>query len=127
MTDEEMAEMYVVTLLDKNNSEFNKFLDKNLCDLELNKKQAGALLRIIKGVGFCSFLAGLKADRPEWHKVADGDLPNTEREVLIFMWGSYYLGHYKQYDGEDRSWHFEDFDEESEQVIAWCEIPTFKE
>ena len=71
--------------------------------------------------------AGLKAGRPQWHKVADGDLPNTEREVLIFMWGSYYLGHYKQYDGEDRSWHFEDFDEESEQVIAWCEIPTFKE
>ena len=71
------------------------------------------------------FLAGLKAGRPQWHKVADGDLPNTEREVLIFMWGSYYLGYYKQYDGKDSSWHFEDFDEESEQVIAWCEIPTF--
>lgn len=71
-----------------------------------------------------AFLAGLKA-QPKWHKAADGDLPNTEREVLVFMWDSYYIGYYKQYDGEDRSWHFEDFDEESEQVIAWCEIPKY--
>ena len=81
--------------------------------------------RLMLRTAFTYVIAGLKAGRPQWHKVADGDLPNTEREVLIFMWGSYYLGYYKQYDGEDRSWHFEDFDEESEQVIAWCEIPTF--
>lgn len=74
-----------------------------------------------------AYLTGLKAGKPKWHKVADGDLPDTERKVLVFMWDSYYLGYYKQYDGEDSSWHFEDFDEESEQVIAWCEIPKYTE
>ena len=49
MTDEEMAEEYVDTLLDKDDSELDKFLDENLGDLELNKKQAGTLLGIIKG------------------------------------------------------------------------------
>ena len=111
-------------LVDENESlkEHIAELEKS-CDetQELLDKQIEATYKLVEEN------AGLKAGRPQWHKVADGDLPNTEREVLIFMWGSYYLGHYKQYDGEDRSWHFEDFDEESEQVIAWCEIPTFKE
>ena len=82
MTDEEMAEEYVDTLLNKDDSELDKFLDENLGDLELNKKQAGTLLGIIKGVGICSYLAGLKASRPEWHKVADGDLPKVGVQVL---------------------------------------------
>ena len=63
MTEEEMAEEYVDTLLNKDDPELDKFLDENLGDLELNKKQAGTLLGIIKGVGICSFLAGLKAGK----------------------------------------------------------------
>lgn len=31
-----------------------------------------------------AFLAGLKAGRPKWHKVADGDLPKEENDVLVY-------------------------------------------
>jgi hypothetical protein len=78
MTDKKMAKEYVDTLLNKDDAEFDKFLDENLGDLKLTKKQAGALLGIIKGIGISSFLAGLEAGRPKWHKVADGDLPKEE-------------------------------------------------
>ena len=75
MTDKEMAEKYVDALLNKDDAEINKFLDEKLGDLQLNERQAGTLLGIIKGIGICSFLAGLKAGKLKWHKVADGDLP----------------------------------------------------
>lgn len=103
MTEEEMAEEYIKA----NNLEW---------ELECNRTSPIGEVKQ-------AFLAGLKA-QTKWHKVADGDLPNTEREVLVFMWDSYYLGYYSQ---KDSRWHFEDFDEESEQVIAWCEIPQFKD
>ena len=89
MTEEEMAEEYVDTLLNKDDSELDKLLDENLGDLELNKKQAGTLLGIIKGVGICSYLAGLKAGRPEWHKVADRDLPKENQECYFIYSNTY--------------------------------------
>lgn len=70
MTDEEMAEDYVDTLLYKDDSELDKLLYENLGDLKLTTKQAGTLIGIIKGVGICSYLAGLKEGRLKWHKEA---------------------------------------------------------
>lgn len=29
------------------------------------------------------FLAGLKAGRPQWHKVADGDLPKDDENFML--------------------------------------------
>lgn len=69
-----------------------------------------------------AYLAGLKAGRTKWYKVADGDLPKEEKEYLIYMDdgtidiqkicingnGEYYLN--------GISWSFSD-------VIAWKEIP----
>ena len=60
MTDEEKAEEYVDALLNKDDAEIDKFLDENLGDLQLNERQAGTLLGIIKGVGIYSFLEGLR-------------------------------------------------------------------
>lgn len=54
MTDEEMAEEYVTK-----NTGFNP------------KETLGKIAVRL-------FLAGLKAKRPQWHKVADGDLPSEE-------------------------------------------------
>ena len=82
------------------------------------------------------FLAGLKAGRPQWHKVADGDLPEKEDVFLIYTTKGYLLGHYEQggadgkvdYCGEPYS-DFTEYPSEEElvanEVIAWCEIPTF--
>ena len=33
------------------------------------------------------FLAGLKAGRPQWHKVADGDLPKESGKYLVCVGG----------------------------------------
>ena len=57
----------------------------------------------------------------EWHYVKDGDLPKDNKEVLVYMWDSFYIGYY------NLQWYFEDFSEESEQVTAWKEIVPPKE
>ena len=36
---------------------------------------------------FKAFLAGLKAGKPQWHKVKSGDLPPEDTKVLAFMAG----------------------------------------
>ena len=82
------------------------------------------------------FLAGLKAGRTQWHKVADGDLPEKEDVFLIYTTKGYLLGHYEQggADGETdfSGVPYSDFTEypsemtlAEDEVIAWCELPTF--
>ena len=69
------------------------------------------------------FLDGLKAGRPEWHKVADGDLPKHEVNVLVlYNVQCIDIAHYN-YDYEE--WHFSD--SIVRDVIAWCEIPKYTE
>ena len=61
MTDEEMAEEYA-----NKNVPVDTFGYRSLDDVHYDVKQA--------------YLAGLRAGRPQWHKVADGDLPKNEYE-----------------------------------------------
>lgn len=118
MTEEEIAEEYVDTLLDKDDTELDKFLDENLVGLKLNEKQAGTILGVIKGVGLCSFLAGLKAGKPQWHKVKSGDLPPEDTKVLAFMaGGEVCIAHFYRKNVWDKIGI----------VIAWCEIPQCKD
>ena len=78
-----------------------------------------------------SFLAGLNAGRPQWHDLRKdpNDLPKECKNVLCFVWqgeGYYCVGHIiKGGDNSARWWA----SNKSEQlnVIAWCEIPQFKE
>ena len=63
--DKDEAEEYVDTLLNKDDAELDKFLDEYLGDLKLNKKQAGAILGIIKGVGISSYVI-----EDWWKKIA---------------------------------------------------------
>lgn len=58
----------------------------------------------------------------EWLYPSKGEYPKDEKEVLVYMWGSFYIGSYKQYTDDNNAWHFNDFDEESEQITAWKEI-----
>ncbi len=126
MTDEVKAEKYVDALLDKDDAEIDKFLDENLGDLQLNERQAGTLLGIIKGVGICSFLEGLRAGRLKWHKVADGDYPPCER-------GNYSInvltdcGDIAYYNYDDECWVAEPSSAEIYPPVAWCEIQKYKE
>jgi len=62
------------------------------------------------------FLAGIKAGRPQWHKVVDDDVPDDYR----YVWTNVGAGYY---DGE--CWR--DEYGRLEGVVAWCEPKFDKE
>jgi hypothetical protein len=101
MTDEEMAEEW-----------WNNWAAKDWNDLQEGKR-----------LFIQAFLDGLKAGRPKWHKVADGDLSEDNRLVLIQMvngnttMGIYYIN----------AWREICYCKELTGVIAWCEIPKYTE
>ncbi len=110
MTDEEMAE---------------EWLDKRyLKDMGVRKPCKEA------------YLAGLKAGRPEWHKVADGDLPPTSGEmhaerypILACTKNGYVTVAIRRKHGRAYEWFCSDYDGNTlyldKEVIAWCEIPKY--
>jgi len=106
MTDKEIAEEYYNSKFKSNESHFSK------SDIEQ------------------AFLAGLKAGRPEWHDLRKDpkDLPKRNNEltdrsdVIITDKG---IAHY---NFRKQKWYVHNFECDmsfSEDVIAWCEIPTF--
>ncbi|MBP5421471.1 MAG: hypothetical protein J6W60_04610 [Treponema sp.] len=68
----------------------------------------------------CGFLAGLKAGRPKWHKVAGGDLPKDENDVLVYS-GEDWRMCVGRYFPKYKAW------EAGCDTIAWCEIPKYTE
>ena len=90
------------------------------------------------------FLAGLKAGRPQWRKVAGGDLPKGDeygknsihRDIYLKdRYGNLYTGNYFPKDEthtedcfavEVLEWGFQGSQFcKKEQISEWCEIPTF--
>ena len=74
-----------------------------------------------------AYLDGLKAGKPKWHMVADGDYPPCER-------GNYYSinvltdrGDFAYYNYDLDCWIAEPSSAEIDPPVAWCEIPKFKE
>lgn len=105
MTDEKMAEESLISYRKEPKWAGKMFMqDENTCYKD-------------------GFLAGLKAGRPKWHKVADGDLPAHEVNVLVlYNVQCIDIAHYN-YDYKE--WHFTD--SIVRDVIAWCEIPEYTE
>lgn len=96
MTDEEMAEQYAV---------------ENWEHYEEGQTDYKALKQ--------AYLAGLKAGRPKWHKVANGDLPDNTDSVLSDK------GVIVYYNFTHACWVDERASVEIDDVIAWCEIPKW--
>ena len=68
------------------------------------------------------FLAGLKAGRPQWHKVVDGDLPKIENRIVLCICIGGYINNEPNYVYKLlTSREFCLF----QPVIEWCELPTF--
>ena len=133
MKDEEMAEEY--TKKEGFRSGMFGELD-NITSSEANKEIKQA------------FLAGLKVGRPQWHKVADGyikgylaglhegqpkwhdlrkdpnDLPKHSVRVLVLLEDKLYE---ISSISADNRWVCTDYYTGEDKVIAWCEIPQFKE
>ena len=115
MKDEEMAEEYA------NNIDYTKTVKifdcvpyHENCDVADMVAQA--------------FLAGLKAGRPQWHKVADGDLPDSQRKVEVFTKDKDIF--IAVIDSEGEEWYTGRYFGKvipMNQVIAWKEIVLPKE
>ena len=100
MTDEEMAEEYI---------------EKNCKIWEEGELTVDEIVRL-------AFLAGLKAGRPQWHKVVDGDLPKIENRIVLCICIGGYINNEPNYVYKLlTSREFCLF----QPVIEWCELPTF--
>jgi hypothetical protein len=74
-----------------------------------------------------AFLAGLKAGRPKWHKVADDDCPPCENDNHYSINVLTDSGDIAYYDYSDDYWAEEPASVEIDPPIAWCEIPKYTE
>ena len=71
------------------------------------------------------FLAGHKAGRPQWHDLRKdpNDLPNLDKtDMSDYVITDRGVGYY---NGRVKSWYIQNEYILSNDVIAWCEIPTF--
>ena len=70
------------------------------------------------------YIAGFKAGKPKWHKVANGDYPPCEK-------GNYSIniltdkGNIAYYNYDMECWVAEPSSAEIDPPVAWCELPTF--
>ena len=75
------------------------------------------------------FLAGLKAGRPQWHDIRKdpNDLPEKmglgSKEVYVAYKDG--VTDFACYRFDKKYWERSENEELAENVIAWCEIPTF--
>ena len=75
-------------------------------------------------------LEAQKAGRPQWHKVADGDLPkdcgdgtHTSKHVWVqFKSGNTGVCYY---DWDLLGWFANGCPEQLKDILAWCEIPEY--
>jgi hypothetical protein len=80
MTDEEMADKYAQNLEKELMKEYEEHSEYG---------QTPYLATIPTPHVKQAFLAGLKAGRPQWHKVADGDLPKAYQKCYFIYSNSY--------------------------------------
>ena len=98
MTDEEMAEEYVVK-----NTGFNP------------KEPLGK-------IAVRTYLAGLKAGRPEWHKVSE-QIPTEEKEYLVKLTDGTVDVMMVALDGDLEPYLLTLKSDFYKDVEKWCEIP----
>ena len=98
MTDEEMAEEYVVK-----NTGFNP------------KEPLGK-------IAVRTYLAGLKAGRPEWHKVSE-QIPTEEKEYLVKLTDGTVDVMMVALDGDLEPYLLTPKSDFYKDVEKWCEIP----
>lgn len=109
MTDEERADEYA-----------SSYGDDNIIDFGDDQLNLFPLRR-------WSFLDGLKAGRPKWHKVVDGDLPKENNLYLVAIKDNGLAIAYFNGLHWETKFNLGDFGHCLETVIAWCEIPKFEE
>lgn len=78
-----------------------------------------------------AFLAGLKAGRPQWHDLRKdpNDLPDEGTYLVVWQNARGYkeIMQMNYEEDDEEKLHWVDGDQEcwDDDIIAWCEIPTF--
>ena len=73
-----------------------------------------------------AYIAGATENGVQWHEVADGDLPKDRHNVLVVYLNGEYQRERTFASYRHKYWVISGHKTECE-VIAWCEIPQFKE
>ena len=120
---EQFAEELEKKAIDVIRNQSHKLID-NFTQEDLENREISIFL--------AGYHEGIKAGRPQWHKVADGDLPKEQKEYWckVFLYESEEtFNGFLWYDLKTKSFMFEEDIEEgltnSFNVKEWCEIPTF--
>jgi hypothetical protein len=90
-----------------------------MTDEQIEKKIKKLIEEVITEAIMGGYQVGLKAGSPKWHKVADGDLPKNENDVLIYS-GEEWRMCVGRYSPKNKAW------EAGCDTVAWCEIPEYK-
>ena len=123
MTDEEKAREWVCTNSSYSTKEFHgkKAIEAFLAGLKAGKDIAEADLATV------AYMQGAERYKPKWHKVADGDIPKENKIYLVeIKYNGLAIAYFNGLHWETR-YNLGDSGHCVETVIAWCEIPTFKE
>ncbi len=123
MTDKEMAREWVRTNSSYSTKEFHgkKAIEAFLAGLEAGKDMAELDIATV------AYMQGAERYKTKWHKVADGDLPKENKIYLVEIKDNgLAIAYFNGLHWETR-YNLGDSGHCVETVIAWCEIPTFKE
>ena len=74
-----------------------------------------------------AYLAGVKAGRPKWHKVADGDYPPCKKSNYYSVNALTDRGEIAYYNYDEECWVAEPASVGIDPPVAWCEIPKYEE
>lgn len=85
------------------------------------------IVKILRDCSIDSYLDGLKAGRPKWHKVTDGDFPKRDERFTANVSVPVMIqdNAFACYCYDDKQWYSRGI--VLSNVIAWCEIPKFEE
>lgn len=117
MTDEEMAEDYA--------NEYVPLIAP--IDDRIYQVTKEDIIKILKDCSIDSYIDGLNAGRPKWHKVVDGDLPKENNLYLVAIKDNGLAIAYFNGLHWETKFNLGDFGHCLETVIAWCEIPEYTE
>ena len=77
-----------------------------------------------------AYLAGLHEGQPKWHKYPDEE-PDEGTYLVVWKNEKGYkeilIMNYEEDDEEELHWIDGDYECHDDYIIAWCEIPQFKE
>ena len=124
MTDEEkLAEEYVKSVIDVNAFDWKIVREISLAYLAGLK--TGKEIERVKNNAFTSMKEQGMFPFEKWHKVADGDLPKENKNVLIYFNRANHIGFYRNgfwFTNSDGC-----LEDDDACVDRWCEIPEYTE